>query len=300
MTALCNPSSIGLGVFDGCSNFKEATFDCEVVTTLFCSIPSIKKIIISENAKRIDQNAFNLCSGLMSIVIPNSVASIGDCVFLGCSSLTSVTIPINVTSIGKFTFAWCNNLSSVSIPNNVTSIADYAFELCINLQKVIIGDGVTKIGNRAFSGCSSLKYLAFGSQVKNIGQEAFSDCTAVSEIVSKALIAPVCGVQALDDINKWECHLFVPKGSMAEYESADQWKDFFFKEEGSGTIWQDDSQNIIGDINSDGTVNDADINEIVNYILGCPSEKFKIEAADVNHDDKVNVADIVKIANSFK
>jgi hypothetical protein len=74
--------------------------------------------------------------------------------------------------------------------------------------------------------------------LENIGQEAFSDCAAVVEISSKAKAAPTCGSQALDDINKWDCKLYVPDGCMAAYEAADQWKDFFFKEEGEGTAEQ--------------------------------------------------------------
>ena len=34
----------------------------------------------------------------------------------------------------------------------------------------------------------------------------------------------------LDDINKWDCKLFVPEGALATYQAADQWKDFFFAE----------------------------------------------------------------------
>jgi len=99
----------------------------------------------------------------------------------------------------------------------------------------MIGDGVTTISDYAFSGCQSLKYFTFGAQVKNIGKEAFSDCTSVVEIASKAQTPPTCGTQALDDINKWNCKLFVPTGCIAAYQAADQWKDFFFTEEGEGT-----------------------------------------------------------------
>ena len=74
----------------------------------------------------------------------------------------------------------------------------------------------------------------------SIGQEAFSDCTSVIEISSKAATPPTCGNQALDDINKWECQLFVPTGALAAYQAADQWKEFFFALEGTGTNNGDD------------------------------------------------------------
>lgn len=52
-----------------------------------------------------------------------------------------------------------------------------------------------------------------------------------------------------------------------------------------------------GDANGDGTVNAADIVEVVNYIMGSPSSTFVLVAADVNGDGSVNAADIVLIVN---
>ena len=75
----------------------------------------------------------------------------------------------------------------------------------------------------------------------DIGEEAFSDCAAMVEVVSKAQNPPACGSHALDDINKIECKLYVPDGCMAVYENADQWKDFFFMDEGEGTASQGES-----------------------------------------------------------
>lgn len=54
-------------------------------------------------------------------------------------------------------------------------------------------------------------------------------------------------------------------------------------------------EKVLGDANSDGSVNAADIVEIVNYIMGKPFEKFDADAADTNRDGTINVADIVLI-----
>lgn len=61
----------------------------------------------------------------------------------------------------------------------------------------------------------------------------------------------------------------------------------FFEDKGAGP----------GDANGDGVVDGADIVEMVNYITGKPSDKFKKENADVNSDEQVNVADIVRVAS---
>ena len=54
-----------------------------------------------------------------------------------------------------------------------------------------------------------------------------------------------------------------------------------------------------GDVNNDGKINAADIQKIVNYIIGKPSQPFIMEEADCNNDGKVNVADIISIVNKI-
>ena len=54
----------------------------------------------------------------------------------------------------------------------------------------------------------------------------------------------------------------------------------------------------LGDANSDGHITEEDANEVANYIMGKPSDKFNIDAADANSDEKINAADIVTIINN--
>lgn len=269
-----NISAIGSSAFLNCSAL-EAIRIPDKVTMLndyaFGGCKSLKEIKIGSQTKTINQYAFSGCSSLQSITIPKAVTNIYNYAFNGCTSINKVTIadsqstltlgsngsnpifsscPLDYVYIGRdisystssssgySPFYRNTTLREVKITDKETEISENEFYGCSNLQSVTIGDGVTTIGNWAFSGCQSLKYFAFGSQLANIGQEAFSDCAAVVEISSKAKTAPVCGSQALDDINKWDCKLYVPDGCMAAYKNADQWKDFFFKEEGEGTAEQ--------------------------------------------------------------
>lgn len=78
--------------------------------------------------------------------------------------------------------------------------------------------------------------------MQTIGKEAFSDCTAVTKVISRADTPPTCGSQALDDINKWNCTLSVPEGHTAAYQAADQWKEFFFIEEGGEVLTPDEPE----------------------------------------------------------
>ena len=194
----------------------------------------VKRIIIGNRVTTIGQTAFSNCSSLTSVTIPNSVTTIGDNAFNGCSSLTSVTIPNSVTTIKEYAFSDCSFLTSVTIPNSVTTIGGWAFSDCSSLTSVTIPNSVMTIGDWAFSGCSSLKNFTFGSGLQSIGREAFSDCINITQISSEAVVPPTCGINALDDINKWNCKLFVPKTNINAYKQAPQWKEFFFIESTTG------------------------------------------------------------------
>ena len=264
-------SAIGSYAFQGCSSLETVAIP-DIVSTLndyaFDGCSALIEVKIGSQIQTINQYAFSGCSALPSITIPKAVTNIYAYAFDKCTSMSKVIIadseetltlasngnnpifsscPLDSVYVGRdinystnsgngySPFYRNTSLRAVKITDKETEISDNEFYGCTNLQRVVIGDGVTDIGKWAFSGCSSLKFFAFGSLVTNIGQEAFSDCAAVVEISSKAKAAPACGSQALDDINKWECKLYVPDGCMAAYEAADQWKDFFFKEEGEGT-----------------------------------------------------------------
>ena len=148
------------------------------------------------------------------------------------SPLDSVYIERDISYIFKSPFYNNTSIRAATITHNVEEISESEFYGCTNLQKVQIGDGVTSIGDWAFYGCSSLKSFSFGTNVRNIGKEAFSDCTSLTQLTSHATTPPICGEQALDDINKWTCKLTVPYGCIGIYQTADQWKEFFFIEEG--------------------------------------------------------------------
>ncbi len=261
-------TSLGEYAFSSCSSITSATIGNAVKNinaSTFYNCKSLENIIIGNRVKSIGENSFYGCSTLPIIEIPKNVTSIGDYAFDNCSNLSNVIIedrdtvltlgsngsspmfsdcPLDSVYIGgdisyKTTSSYgyspfYNNkkLRAVTITDKETEISDNEFYGCANLKSVSIGDGVETIGKYAFSGCASLESFAFGSSMKTIGEEAFSDCTALVKLRSKAMTPPVCGTQALDDINKWNCELYVPGVSISAYQAADQWKEFFFMYDG--------------------------------------------------------------------
>lgn len=168
------------------------------------------------------------------------------------------------------------SLRTVKITDDETVIYDNEFYGCSNLQEFSCGDGVTKIGKWAFSGCSALKSYASGTSVESIGEEAFSDCTGLTSFVSLAAVPPVCASQALDDINKWECTLYVPGESINDYQQAEQWKEFFFINDAAGVdnVAVDAVESIEIEITTDGIrIENAGQMPVEIYTLDCKMMK---------------------------
>ena len=98
---------------------------------------SSKKVNIADKfndlpVKHIKDNAFYICTSLMSVIIPASITSIGDSAFYNCDSLGSVTFGKNsqLISMASYSFYDCDMLTSIVIPADVTSIGEYAFFGC--------------------------------------------------------------------------------------------------------------------------------------------------------------------------
>ena len=316
-------TDIGDYAFDGCNGLQGIVIP-DAATSIgsyaFQNCSKMESAKIGSSVETIEVSAFNGCSSLPVIEIPQSVKAVNDYVFQGCTSLKDVymadrsTILTLGSNYSKPLFADCpldsvyiggnisydtdqysgyspfyrnTSLRSVRITDQETEISENEFYGCTNLKNVWIGDGVTTIGNWAFSGCANLDFFAFGTSMESIGQEAFSDCVQVTKVISRAATLPTCGSQALDDISKWTCTLEVPKGTLAAYQNADQWKEFFFIEEGAPVSQKKD-------LDGNGAVDESDVTLLVNNILG-KDNTLTGAKGDLNNDGFVNMADVTKL-----
>ena len=240
-----NIKSLGRCAFSDCSNLKQFVIPDYVTILnydLLRNCSSLKSIRIHKNIKEIYE-AFYGCTNLSTLIIEdrnrtlklgsNSSLLFGDCkldsVYIGGKIVYNTS-----SGYGYSPFYRNTSLRTVKISDVETTIYDNEFYGCTNLQNVSIGDNVKSIGKWAFSACSSLKNFTFGSGLQSIGQEAFSDCINITQISSEAVVPPTCGINALDDINKWNCKLFVPKASIDAYKQAPQWEEFFFIDSTTG------------------------------------------------------------------
>ena len=208
----------------------------EICKEAFKGCDKLEEIVMPKKLKKIDSEAFQGCSSLTKLTLPDSVARIDGLAFCGCSGLTELTLPNSVKSIGDGAFAYCSGLEKITVESgnscydsrdNCNSIIETATNTLIaGCKNSIIPNSITSIGNSAFYYCSELTELILPDSVTSIGNGAFGGCSGLVKITSLAKIPPVCDPEVFDGVNKTNCELIVPEGSVAAYTRAEDWNKF--------------------------------------------------------------------------
>lgn len=181
----------------------------------------------------------------------------GDVVIPSTVTYQDVTYP--VTTIDYYAFNYCQGLTSITIPESITTIKDCAFYLCTSLT------------------CVNLL-----TPTVVIEKHAFSMCSALTTITCPLTTPPAMYYEECFDSPHYEsATLYVPASAVESYRNAPVWKKFVH-------IQAIDPEVLPGDVNGDGEINIADINAVIDVILGGATNP----SADVNNDGEVNIADV--------
>ena len=191
-------------------------------STIFSGISYkyVKKIIIPDTVKTINDYAFDTCYNVTEIEIPASVTKIGNYAFEGCASLTSPKISESGgdMTIGDGAFIGCSKIENITLPDRVTSIGSGCFAGCSNLKTIELSKNINTLqtllssstitptnssGGKDdygaevgfFEKCSSLESIVIPDSVENLDEKTFKSCDALSEITIGA------GIEALGAIN---------------------------------------------------------------------------------------------------
>lgn len=160
---------------------------------------TLKKVVIAEGCRKIDDHAFFECNSIQEVVIPESVTSIGLRAFYGCQRLLSVSIPGACRSLGDDAFFGCLNLKNVEMANGVTEIGMQAFFRCTSLERLELPDSVTRVGNSAFYDCRKLGEVMLGNGTYEVGRNAFLGCTAIETVSGGAHVTFAQGNQNITE-----------------------------------------------------------------------------------------------------
>lgn len=164
--------TIGDNAFHSCENLKSIKVGSglsSISEYAFLSCSALETIIVDVNNKTYDSR--NNCNAIIqkegdvlivgsnNTIISNDIKKIANNAFSDRNTIKSIIIPDNVISIGEFAFNACDQLESVSISKSskLQSIGDSAFSLCDSLSgSIYIPIGVTYVGSSAFFGDEKL------------------------------------------------------------------------------------------------------------------------------------------------
>lgn len=235
---------------------------------------SIPSEVNGRKVTRIGEMAFQY-SDLVSVVLPESITVIDSMAFFGCDNLSSINFPAGLTRIGKKAFQACTSLKSISLSDSLTEMRDGVFRGCKALASVRLPAGLESIGISSFEGCEELTSIVLPSSVRRIGPRAYygcpikelyvggnlepgaladlhwltdatlgsqvtdassvrwSDCDSLATLRVLATTPPAAG--EFSNKQYMNVEVRVPEGTLALYQAADGWKNFWNLQESSFT-----------------------------------------------------------------
>ncbi len=159
----------------------------------------ITSVTLGKSLKKIEQNAFALCSELdVSLFIPDALTEIGESAFMqsGINGLT-VSSSSLLETIGDYAFNDCAIMGDILIPETVKSIGKYAFT-STSLEKIFfLSKKAVTVGTQAFPAETGLTFISkngLDACKKEKCWKAFESKTTLNAL-------PVCSVTVGDTEN---------------------------------------------------------------------------------------------------
>lgn len=256
---------------------------------------SLKKIHIPSSVTFIDQDAFNGCSGVISMTVDADnprydsrdscnaiIETATDKLMYGCQN---TVVPKSVKIIGYSAFEDIYGLTSIELGDSVTSIEMNAFHECRNLTRATLGKSLKTISSHAFNWCEKLESITLPATVTSIGEYAFYYCPNLKTVVSLAVTPPTMRYSNTFSYYNTPV-LYVPEESLEAYRTTDCWSRF---------------TNIVpikkGDVNGDAELTINDMTALIDLLLTDDASAINIVNSDVNGDGIVNISDVAALVN---
>ena len=302
--------SIGEYAFAGCTSLQTVTLPASVrvvATGAFVHCTSLTRFDVepSSRLERVDATALMDCPALTAVALGPSVQYLGERALLGASvqhidltanerlaeigdwalaqsPVNEISLPSSVTRVGDGAFFGDDQLTAVRLGGSVAELNDYLMA-GTGLNGELDLTGVSRIGNYTFYNVSELPEVTLPATVTWLGSFAMAGMTGMTALTSEAVDVPALGDSVWAGVNQSLIPLTVPDEAREHYQEAEQWKEFYFYVEPK---W------LRGDVNNDGEVNIADVNTLIDIILGGRFDEGTMRRADVNEDGEIGIADV--------
>ncbi len=257
--------SVGANAFYKCTALEEVTFSdgvTKIGKSAFMSATMLATVNFPKTIEKILDRAFYK-TAITRFTAPQSLTTIGKTAFYG-TAIEQVKLNANLANVDDAAFGGCLKLASIeveadnqsykvdngvlfnmsgtllvaypqadprtkySVPKTVQEIAPSAFDCAAKLQELRINEGVSIIPVSMCFGDTVLQKIYLPSTITSIKVGALDNCKQLTELHIRAVNAPEAETGAFGVMfPNYKMNLYVPKGSKASYENADNWGDAF-------------------------------------------------------------------------
>lgn len=217
-------------------------------TSAFEYCRSLRTIKIPTKLKTIPDYTFQNCRSLQSVELHDSITGFGNHAFVNCD-LREITLPKSTSWVDNDAFSGNVNLSKVTLneglvnisdkafyqtaidtlncPSTLRSIRNSAFARCNNLRQINLNEGLTRIESGALANNKATE-IVLPSSLEYCAGGAFDDCDSLVTIEARSVMPPNTGSGCpLTNSDLTKAVLYVPVWSLAEYQLATGWNQFY-------------------------------------------------------------------------
>lgn len=270
----------------------------------FSSCPNLASITGGEKVEEIGNAMLTNCPLIMQApYFPNLKRMIGT-PFFRMPGLTEFTVPASTEYIERNPVSCSPLLNEVKVEEGCAAFAEldsclyeikndkpYRLLTCPVAREnteLVLQPGTEIIGEQAIREVP-LTALYGNAELKEIQVTGTKLNNTITKVKMLATVPPTGGTMFANETYA-NATLYVPKNSVDAYKAAEGWSNF---------------QNIIGidvvepgikgDVNGDGVVDIADLNILINAVLGQATVDTNV--ADINGDTIVDIADVNSLIN---
>ena len=221
-------TSLGEGAFEYCRSLRSVKIPAKIKTIpehvlRYCN--SLQSIELHDNITSIGNNAF-ADSDLREITLPKSTLRVSDNAFKENTHLSKVILNEGLIDIGYQAF-YNTAIDTLNCPSTLRNIYNSAFAGCSNLRQINLNEGLTRIERYALANNKATE-IVLPSSLEYCAGSAFDDCDSLVTIEARSVMPPNTDSGCpLTSTDRTKAVLYVPVWSLAEYQLATGWNQFY-------------------------------------------------------------------------
>lgn len=221
-------TSLGNYAFAECRSLRTVKIPTKLKTIpdyTFQNCRSLQSVELHDSITAFEDYSFDNCD-LREITLPKSTTWVGGSAFKGNANLSKVTLNEGLVDI--WTYAFQNTaIDTLNCPSTLRYIANNAFANCTNLRQINLNEGLIGIESSALAGNKATE-IVLPSSLEYCAGGAFYDCDSLVTIEARSVMPPnTDGGCPLAGTDLTKAVLYVPVWSLAEYQLATGWNQFY-------------------------------------------------------------------------